>query len=478
MTVKLNIVSDLQKLIGKKYVSGSVFERVAYGQDAIAADLPVENIPIAVTKPNSNEDVSKIFRYANNNKIPVYLHGSGTSFKGAARPKRSESIIVDTGNFDLLEINEDDYYFEVGAGVNQYDLEIFLEKKGFLLPMNVGSKHGSTIGGAVSVNTIGHMVDSCIGKIIDYVMGVEVVLPNGNIIETGTKSIRRPAGIDLTRFFVGSEGLFGLITKMRIRLVPMPKKAYVAGFFSKPEEIAHAFMKIYKDGLPAPLYGELLGQNTAAAAFKERGLGEPPGDLAIATTIAFSQDEANRQANEIVKVFQDQNAIKAYVVESTEEQVALWDARDFITNRLQKQEGQPRKLRAGGFEVGVPLSRLADFFTYIKSGPPGYPALSENEVMFYGHVGASGPHVSWTVPEDTPAEKRIQSIKEARRLEKEFTVKWEGIGGEVGQTASRISAWREKYGEDAYGLLSLLKTTLDPNNILNTGNLEGEGYED
>ena len=478
MAAKLDVVSDLQKLIGKQYVSGNVFERVAYGQDAIAPDLPVENIPIAVTKPNSSEDISKIFRYANTNKIPIYIHGSGTSFKGAPRPKRSESIIVDTSNLDLLEINENDYYFEVGAGINQYDLEVFLEKKGFLLPMNVGSKHGSTIGGAVSVNTIGHMVDSCIGKIIDYVMGVEVVLPNGNIIETGTKSIRRPAGIDLTRFFVGSEGLFGLITKMRIRLVPMPKKAYVAGFFSKPEEIAHAFMKIYKDGLPAPLYGELLGQNTAAAAFKERGLGEPPGDLAIATTIAFSQDEANRQANEIVKVFQDQNAIKAYVVESREEQVALWDARDFITNRLQKQEGQPRKLRAGGFEVGVPLSRLADFFTYIKSGPPGYPALSENEVMFYGHVGASGPHVSWTVPEDTPPEKRIQSIKEARRLEKEFTVKWDGIGGEVGQTASRISAWREKYGKDAYGLLSLLKASVDPNNILNPGNLEGEGYED
>lgn len=477
MVEQFDVVSDLQGLVGKSQVSGNIFERVAYGQDAIAADLPVEKIPVAVTKPTSKEDVSKILRYANDHKIPVYVHGSGTSFKGSAWPKRSQSIVLDMGHLNTLEFNEDDYYFEVGAGVNQYFLERALEKKGYLLPMNVGSKHGSTIGGAIAVNTIGHMVDACIGKIIDYVMGVEVVLPNGKIIETGTKSIRRPAGIDLTRFFVGSEGLFGVITKMRIRLVAMPKKAYVAGFFSKPEEIARAFMRLYKDGLPAPLYGELLGKNTAAAAFKERGLGEPPGDMAIATTIAYSQEEATRQAKEIVRVFKDQNAIKAYVVESPEEQVALWDARDFITNRLQKQPGQPRKLRAGGFEVGVPLSRLADFFTYIESGPPGYPALSENEVMFYGHVGASGPHVSWTISEDAPAEKRIQSIKESRKLEKEFTVKWEGIGGEVGQTASRISAWREKYGEDAYALLSMLKATVDPKNILNPGNLEGEGYD-
>ncbi len=80
-----------------------------------------------------------------------------------------------------------------------------------MLPMTIGSKFSSTIGGAVSINTIGHMVDICVGKIIDYVMGVEVVLSNGEIIETGTRSIRRPAGLDQTRFFVGAEGHFGVI---------------------------------------------------------------------------------------------------------------------------------------------------------------------------------------------------------------------------------------------------------------------------
>ena len=478
MVVESEIVRDLAKLIGREMVSDNVFDRVAYSQDAISPDIAVGKIPVAVVRPETSQAVSKIIQYASQKKIPVHVHGSGTAFKGSAHPKRPGSIVLHTGGLDHLEFNEDDCYFEAGTGVNQYQLETILAQKGYLLPMNIGSKHGSTIGGAVAVNTIGHMVDACIGKVIDYVMGLEVVLPNGDIIETGTKSIRRPAGVDLTRIFAGSEGLFGVITKIRMRLIPMPKKAYVAGFFSTPEEIARAFMRLYHDRLPAPLYGELLGQNTAAAAFRERGLGEPPGDLALATTIAYSQEEADRQADAIAKLFREEKAVKAYVVESEEEQEALWDARDFITNRLQKQKGRPRKLRAGGFEVGVPLSRLAEFFSYIQSGPPGYPALAENEVMFYGHVGASGPHVSWTIAEDAPVEKRIQSIKEARRLEKEFTVKWEGIGGEVGQTASRISAWREKYGECAYSLLSLLKNTIDPNNILNPGNLEGEGYDD
>ena len=130
MVEKLDVVSNLQGLIGKKNVSGNIFERVAYGQDAIAADLPVDKIPVAVTKPNSREDVSKILGYANDHGIPVYVHGSGTSFKGSAWPKRTQSIVLDMGKLNTLEFNEDDYYFEVGAGVNQYELEKALEKKG------------------------------------------------------------------------------------------------------------------------------------------------------------------------------------------------------------------------------------------------------------------------------------------------------------------------------------------------------------
>jgi glycolate oxidase len=434
---------------------------------------------MAVVRPSNNIEVSKVLVFANENKIPVYVHGRGTAFKGSPRPKRANSIIISTDNFKNFSLNEEDFYFEVGAGVNQYDLEVRLEKAGYLLPINVGSKFSSTIGGAVAVNTIGHMVDACIGKIIDHVMGVQVVMPDGEIIETGTKSIRRPAGVDLTRFFVGSEGLFGIITNIRMRLIPLPNKAYAVGFFNTPEDTAKAFVKMYREKLPPPLYGELLGRNTAAAAFKLRGLGEPPGDMAIATTIGYSQSEADRQASEIVRVFNEENAVKAYVVESREEQVALWEARDFITSRLQKQEDEPRKLRAGGFEIGVPLSRLPDFFSYINSGPPNYPALKDNEVMFYGHLGASGPHVSWTILEDEPDvdKKRLKSLKEARLLEKELAVQWGGIGGEVGQTASRMSTWREKYGESAYKLLLSLKATVDPNNILNPGNIEGDGYE-
>lgn len=243
-------IAKLISIVGKENASDNIYERISYGQDASSLDLEAEKIPIAVVKPKSAQEVSEILKYANKQKIPIYIQGSGTAFKGSPRPKRPGSILLSTQELSSFEMHEDDLYFEVGAGANQVEIERKLLGRGYFLPMNIGAKYSATMGGAVAVNTIGHMVDICLGKIIDFVMGVEVVLPNGEIIETGTKSIRRPAGLDYTRFFVGAEGLFGIITKVRMRLLPDFKKAHVVGFFPELADIGHAIMRIYKENYP------------------------------------------------------------------------------------------------------------------------------------------------------------------------------------------------------------------------------------
>ena len=227
MIDETRLVNDLISLIGEENVSGNIFERVSFGQDAAQPDLDPEKIPLGVAKPTTTKGGSEVLKYANDNRIPVYIHGAGTAFKGSPKPKRPGSILLSTQGLTSIEAHEEDMYYELGAGVNLYELEKLFLSKGYMLPMTIGSKFASTIGGAVAINTIGHMVDICVGKVIDHVMGVEVVLPNGDIIDTGTRSIRRPAGLDYTRFFVGSEGLFGVITKIRFRLMPNPKRAQI-----------------------------------------------------------------------------------------------------------------------------------------------------------------------------------------------------------------------------------------------------------
>jgi len=470
------LIGDLISLVGKQNASDSIFERISYGQDAAQPDLDPEKIPLAVVKPTTTEGVSQVLKYANEKKIPVYIHGAGTAFKGSPKPKRPGSILLSTQGLTSIEPHEEDMYYELGAGVNLYELEKRFLKRGYLLPMTIGSKFSSTIGGAVAINTIGHMVDICVGKVIDYVMGVEVVLPNGDIIETGTRSIRRPAGLDYTRFFVGSEGLFGVITKIRFRVRPNPKKAYVVGFFPELTDIAHAFQRYYREKFPPPLYGELLDKVAAEAPFELRGLGKPKGHMALSITVSHSQEEANRLAEEMVRVFRAENAIEAFVATSKKEQTDYWEARDNILNILQASDGADRLVMVGSVEASVPLSRVGDAIEYLQTGHD-YPALKNARLFVYGHVGTCDLHGMWVAPVSMPAEERVQIGKEAVQLESEINLRWGCASGEIGQTASRMPFFKKRYGTAAHSMLMSVKRAIDPNNILNPGNLEGEGYE-
>ena len=472
MNQESKVTNDLRRLIGHKNVSNSIYERISYGQDTLGTDLEVGKLPIVVVKPLSVQQVSEVLKYANQEKIPVYVQGAATSFRGSPRPKRPGSIILSTMGLNSFEMFEEDLFFEVGAGFNQYELEQKLLEHGYLLPMNVGSKYAATIGGAVSVNTIGHMIDICLGKIIDYVMGLEAVLPNGEIIDTGTRSIRRPAGIDYTRFFAGMEGSFGIITKIRIRLLPDFKKAYVVGFFPELIDIAHAFMRLYKEKLPPPLYGEFLDREACELPFKLRNLDKPKGNMALAIAIGHTQEDADRQAADIVRVFQAERAVEARILTSAREQQDYCEARDNILNILHQPEEGDRMLRSGGLEAAAPLSHLADLVEYIRKDH-NYPTLHEATLLMYGHIGTCDIHGLWVAPPSWPQSKRAQCARESIRLESDVNMMWGCCPGELGQTGLRIPFLRARYGDAAYSMLLGFKKSIDPNDILNPGNLEG-----
>lgn len=177
--MKSEVVSKLQGIVGEDQVVSDVLDCIAYGGEAVPFDIEEQNIPIAVVKPKSSQEISQILKYANEVKVPVAIHGSGTSFIFTSRPKREGSIVLSTSRLDSMELHEEDRYVEVGAGVVTFVLEQFLLRHGYILPISTGSKLVSTIGGAFAVNTIGHMIDACAGKPADHALGLEVVLPAG-----------------------------------------------------------------------------------------------------------------------------------------------------------------------------------------------------------------------------------------------------------------------------------------------------------
>jgi len=134
---KEGLALELASLVGEANVSDNIYERISYAQDALSPDLEPEKIPLVVVKPVSARDISRVVKYANQEKIPIYIHGAGTAFKGAPRPKRPGSILLSLQGLTSVEINEEDLYFEAGAGANQYELEKMLQARGYMLPMNV-----------------------------------------------------------------------------------------------------------------------------------------------------------------------------------------------------------------------------------------------------------------------------------------------------------------------------------------------------
>lgn len=460
------LVSDLKGMVGEAYVSDDIYDRVSYARDPMPYDIEDQNIPYAVVRPGSIKEVSKLMAYLNKRKIPVYLHGSGTSLGGHSRPKM-RSVVLATNRFNQIDINEEYMFVEFGGGTICADLMKALDEKGYLLPMNPGSQIVATMGGLIATNTIGHMIDVVYGRPSHRVLGLEVVLPTGEIIETGTKSLRRPSGIDFTRFFAGSEGLFGIITKVRMDLIKKPFAKYVAAFFKEPESAAYSFMRMYREKIPMPLYGEFLGENSARVGFQTKGLEPPEGCVALATSVGKTQEEADKNAELIKSIFDNEKAFRSMTLGPGDEQEKIWASREFILHTTQGK---------GNFvavEIVAAIPHLAKAMTEIHEVPKTMKIFKDAEIYTYGHLGALSLHGLFVIPNEWSDAKKKAAHREVMEVDRRMNLKYEAAGGEWGQMAVRVPFWRKKYGEKAYGLLKQIKAVFDPNNILNPGNIDG-----
>jgi len=466
--MKSNIlVSDLKAIVGEDNVSDGIYERIGYAGRGVA-DLEDYEIPDVVVKPSSAQEIAEIMKYANKHKTPVVLHGSGTSLIGSSRPKH-KGIVLDTTRLNWIDINEDYMYFECGAGVRCIDVINALEKRGYMLPTNPGSKIIASLGGIVACNTCGHMVDPYVGKPVDNVLGLEVVLPTGEIIETGTKSVCRPAGIDPTRVFAGSEGILGVITKIRMRLMPKPQMVYIAAFFKRVESVARSYLRMYKKKAPLPLYGEFVGTTLARMGFEHKGLKPPEGPITLVNSTGRTSEEAMQNAGIMCEIFRKEKPIDICIFkEAGGIQEKIWHIRDWILFYLQKKQA-----RSLGVEVTVALPHLVEAMLELHIMHETSPIFKDAEVLTYGHIGSLSMHRTFPIPTSWPNDKRREAAMEIARMEREMHLKYEGCGKEWGQLGTRTRFFKMKYGEATYSMVMKLKKALDPNNVLNPGVLQG-----
>ncbi|MBN2034928.1 MAG: FAD-binding oxidoreductase [Deltaproteobacteria bacterium] len=470
VTMTSNVYEKVKGIVGEKNISENFFELVNNAIDVFPYELDLEkdSMPFVVVKPGGAEEVSEIFKFANQENIPVYPRGSGTSFTGSARAPR-KGIIVSTSRMNCIEIYPEHGFFECGPGAVVNAVDTALAKQGFFLPVYPGSKLVASMGGMMAGNTSGHIIDACIGKPADYVLGLQVVLPTGEILETGSKGLRKPAGTDLTKFFVGNDGLTGIVTRMRMRLVPARERAFGIAYFDSAESVARAVVRMYLEKAPAPLFMEFMDQATTTLGFGHAGLPIPPGCSIFFASLGLSKEIASENNQRLLEVMKKENPVRAEEITDTAEWLKIWTAREVIISSLmQKHDGH-----FSGPEIVSTLAKLVECIKELEHYSEKDASFEGLPYYLLGHIGALTFHPTLIVPRDWDNDKKRRIVDAEFEVEKEMNLRFGTCGGEWLQFGKRTRFFKERYGEKAFELVRQIKAIFDPKDILSRGILDG-----
>ncbi len=258
---------DLKRELGSIVITDPVMMK-PYATDASYFEGVT---PLAVAIPENVQQVRRIMSYCNSNGIKVVARGGGTSLTGSSVPTEN-SILLSMARFDrVIEVKPEDRFAIVEPGVRLDSLNEQLSDIGFFYPPDPASSIAATVGGSISTNA-GGLRASMYGTTKNWILGLEVVLPNGDLIKTGGKVLKRTAGYDLTSMFVGAEGTLGIITKATLKIWPKPEATgRILAYYRDIETIGQAISEMKRIGI-TPLIAEFLDRITMDSLQISRGI--------------------------------------------------------------------------------------------------------------------------------------------------------------------------------------------------------------
>ena len=353
------IIDSFVSIVGEDNVDTSNMGRLTYSYDATPN---FQAMPDAVIAPRNTNEIADVLKVCNTHKIPVYVRGSGTNLCAGTCPLEGGIVLIFRHMNNILEIDEENLTITVQAGVITLDIIKAVEEKGLFYPPDPSSMKISTIGGNINENS-GGLRGLKYGVTSDYVMGLEIVLPNGDIIRTGGKLAKDVAGYDLTRLFVGSEGTLGVVTEAILKLVPMPEtKKTMLALYEDINDAAQAVSAIIANKIiPATL--EFLDQPTIEVVEEFAQIGLPTDVKAI---LLIEQDGppevVNRDIEKMANVCRAMNAVDVHVAKDEAEADALSTARRSALSALARLK--PTTILE---DATVPRSQIAQMVEAINA---------------------------------------------------------------------------------------------------------------
>lgn len=452
------IVDEITKIVGEKDVRTSLEERKCYSYDARLDGA----IPDLIAFPESAEEVSKILVLANAHKFPVIPRGQGSGLTGGSVPVRGGVVLSMMKMNKILQIDAENLIAIVEPGVITFMLQQEAAKKGLMYPPDPASHKYSSIGGNVG-ECAGGPNSLKYGVTRDYVLGIETVLPTGEILNLGVKTMKGVVGYDLTRLFVGSEGTLGVVTKIILKLVPLPEtKATILALFRQVEDAAVTVSAIIAARI-VPSTMEFMDRASVWCAERASpmGLPEDTGGLLL-IEVDGNQQSVMAQAENVKKIVLEHNAIRCDVTQDPAESDKLWQARRTLSQATYNLN--PVKIAE---DVVVPRSEIPTLIRALERMEKRF----EIPILSFGHAGDGNFHVSIMIQDTTEYRERAEEAVKEIFAE---TIRLGGtLSGEHGVGLSKAAYIDMELSTDTIAVMKKIKALFDPNNILNPGKIFG-----
>ncbi len=452
------LLIELKKLAGADQVLTAPEDLIPYSFDGTAM---LKQLPECVVFPRATEQVSSILRWANRTKTAIVTRGSGTGLSGGSVPTPGSVVLCLVKMDRVLELDKKNLTLLAEAGATTQAIADATAAAGLFYPPDPGSMKISTIGGNVAENS-GGLRGLKYGVTRNYVMGMEVVLPDGEVMWLGNKCVKDVAGFSLKDVFIGSEGTLGVITKALLRLIPKPAaKRTMLASFPRMDQAAETVSAIIKAQI-IPCTLEFLDRTTIRCVEDYAHIGLP---LDCEALLLIETDGhpavVAEEAEHMVKICREHGCQEVRIAQNEEEAVQLASARRTAFSALARIS--PTTILE---DATVPRSELAGMIRFIQAVAEKY----QLRIGTFGHMGDGNLHPTVLTDERNHAEmERVEKafhdiFHEALRLGGTIT-------GEHGVGLAKKSFLPKAVGDAQMRVMSELRRALDPNGILNPGKM-------
>jgi len=452
--LKEELVKELALIVGEDWITLEEEKILGYLYDQTPDPMkPEPSKDVVVVKPKNAEEVSKILLVANKYRMPVFPRGGGTGLAAACMPTMS-GIILSLERMNKISIDKDNLMAEAEAGATLGDLIKAADEAGLFFPLHPGDE-GAHIGGLIACNAGGVRAIKT-GVMRNYVKGIEVVLPTGEILILGGKLVKNNAGYDLMQLIIGSEGTLGVVTKAWIRLQPRPQaSATIIIPFEDRRKALEFVPKIFQIGV-FPLAIEYVEKELVDQTAKILGMSWPckEGKYHLMLILAESSEEALLlECEKLMDLCEKVGVLEPIIAERREEQANILKIRSEIYSALKNE-------LIDILDTTVPPAKMVDLIESVNKLAKKY----ETYIPAFGHAGDGNLHLHLM-------RKEGWSKDDYDRLRDEIYEKTIQLGGTItgehGIGYVRRECFKKFVDRKALELMKEIKKAFDPNNILN-----------